>query len=150
MVNLSGVPVVGGGTGDFNIAELSKKVNTAVSNDIIVKAWQSKCAGRKSTLVFCVDVQHVVDLTHTFRFSGIDARAVVGTTPLVERKELVRAFKAGEFPVLVNCGLFTEGTDIPNIDCIVLARPTRSKALLVSPPPHMSFLTVSKRHLRPR
>ena len=33
--------------------------------------------------------------------------------------------------MLVNCGIFTEGTDIPNIDCILLARPTRSRNLLV-------------------
>jgi len=33
--------------------------------------------------------------------------------------------------VLVNCGIFTEGTDIPNIDCILLARPTRSRNLIV-------------------
>ena len=33
--------------------------------------------------------------------------------------------------MLVNCGIFTEGTDIPNIDCILLARPTRSRNLMV-------------------
>jgi ATP-dependent helicase IRC3 len=33
--------------------------------------------------------------------------------------------------VLLNCGVFTEGTDIPNIDCVLLARPTKSRNLLV-------------------
>lgn len=33
--------------------------------------------------------------------------------------------------MLVNCSVFTEGTDIPNVDCIILARPTRSRNLLV-------------------
>src|SRR5262249_54123165 len=36
-----------------------------------------------------------------------------------------------EFPVLLNCGVFTEGTDMPNIDCVLLARPTKSRNLLV-------------------
>ncbi|EMR69645.1 putative dead deah box helicase protein [Eutypa lata UCREL1] len=58
--------------------------------------------------------------------SCVDARFVTGDTPKVERSERLDAFKRGEFPVLVNCGVFTEGTDIPNIDCIILARPTRS------------------------
>jgi len=40
---------------------------------------------------------------------------------------LVDGFKAGDFPVLVNCALLTEGADIPNIDCVVIARPTRSR-----------------------
>jgi len=43
----------------------------------------------------------------------------------------LNSFRRGEFKVLVNCGVFTEGTDIPNIDCVLLARPTKSKNLLV-------------------
>ena len=64
--------------------------------------------------------------------------------PAAERRELIAAFRAGEFPVLINCGgymryercrralillpaILTEGADIPNIDCVVVARPTRSR-----------------------
>lgn len=54
-------------------------------------------------------------MTAAFRGAGIDARFVTGNTKESERKALVEAFKAGEFPVLVNCQLFTEGTDIPNV-----------------------------------
>ncbi|KAG8973928.1 hypothetical protein FRB90_009859, partial [Tulasnella sp. 427] len=35
----------------------------------------------------------------------------------------------GEFPVLVNCAILTEGADVPNIDCVMIARPTRSRNL---------------------
>lgn len=117
--------------GDFQTGELSKVVNTDEVNDVAVKSWMAKAADRKSTLVFCVDLAHVSGLTHKFREYGHDARFVTGDTPRLERGELLEAFKKGEFPVLVNCGVFTEGTDIPNIDCIVLARPTRSRNLLV-------------------
>ncbi|KAK5281536.1 putative ATP-dependent helicase IRC3 [Exophiala xenobiotica] len=47
------------------------------------------------------------------------------------RGERLEAFKKREFPVLLNCGVFTEGTDMPNIDCVLLARPTKSRNLLV-------------------
>lgn len=117
--------------GDFQTGELSKVVNTDEVNDVAVKSWMAKAADRKSTLVFCVDLAHVSGLTHKFREYGHNARFVTGETPRLERGELLEAFKKGEFPVLVNCGVFTEGTDIPNIDCIVLARPTRSRNLLV-------------------
>lgn len=70
---------------------------------------------RQSTLVFCVDLAHVADMTAAFRAAGVDARFVTGNTKESERKALVEAFKAGEFPVIVNCQLFTEGTDIPNV-----------------------------------
>ncbi|TPX15003.1 uncharacterized protein E0L32_004833 [Thyridium curvatum] len=117
--------------GDFNAAQLSRAVNTDQVNEITVRSWLAKANGRKSTLVFCVDLAHVAGLTQKFRDYGIDARFVTGDTHKVERSDCLEAFKRREFPVLVNCGVFTEGTDIPNIDCVVLARPTKSRNLLV-------------------
>lgn len=117
--------------GDFEIRALSRAVNNDNTNELTVRTWLAKAAGRKSTLVFCVDLSHVVGLTQKFRQYGVDARLVTGDTPVVERSELLEAFRRGEFPVLVNCNVFTEGTDIPNIDCVLLARPTRSRNLLV-------------------
>lgn len=119
------------GHGDFQTGELSKAVNNEETNEITVRAWLSKAADRKSTLVFCVDLSHVSALTAAFRAHNIDARFVTGNTPKQVRGERLDAFKNQEFPVLLNCGVFTEGTDIPNIDCVLLARPTRSKNLLV-------------------
>ena len=116
---------------DFQIGDLSKAVNTSTSNEITVQAWKSRAAERKSTLVFCVDLTHVSDLTATFRNHGIDSRFVTSDTPKKIRSDRLEAFKNGEYPVLLNCGVFTEGTDIPNIDCVVLARPTKSRNLLV-------------------
>lgn len=120
-----------GATGDFQTGELSRAVNTDQSNEITVRTWLAKAQGRKSTLVFCVDLAHVAGLTKAFRDRGIDARFVTGDTPKIERSATLDAFRAGEFPVLVNCGVFTEGTDVPNIDCVLLARPTKSRNLLV-------------------
>lgn len=94
--------------------------------------------------MFCVNLAHVRELTNTFRTAGIDARYVYSGTPASERAALVSGFKLGQFPVLVNCGMcnsnpviprgltecqaiLTEGADIPNIDCVIVARPTRSR-----------------------
>ncbi|GKT59079.1 hypothetical protein ColTof4_12628 [Colletotrichum tofieldiae] len=123
--------VKNGANGDFQQGDLSRAVNTDQVNEITVRSWLARASDRKSTLVFCVDLAHVAGLTQTFRKHGYDARFVTGDTPKVERSEMLEAFRKGEFPVLVNCGVFTEGTDIPNIDCVVLARPTRSRNLLV-------------------
>lgn len=119
------------GGGDFVTSDLSRAVNTEQVNDVTVRSWLAKAGARKSTLVFCVDLAHVAGLTQKFRQYGLDARFVTGDTHKLERGEILDAFKRGEFPVLLNCGVFTEGTDIPNIDCVVLARPTRSRNLLV-------------------
>jgi len=54
--------------------------------------------------VFCVNVAHVKELTQTFRKYGIDARYLFAETPPAARKALLEDFKAGVFPVLINCG----------------------------------------------
>ncbi|KAJ5913422.1 ATP-dependent helicase IRC3 [Penicillium tannophilum] len=117
--------------GDFALASLSQAVNTANTNTITVRAWMANSQDRKSTLVFCVDVEHARQLTATFREHGVDARYITATTHKNVRSEQLEAFRNQEYPVLLNCGLFTEGTDIPNIDCVLLARPTRSRNLLI-------------------
>lgn len=117
--------------GDFALGSLSEAVNTTTSNTVTVRAWMANAQDRKSTLVFCVDVAHTQALTNAFREHGIDARYITSNTPREVRGQQLQAFKNQEFPVLVNCGLFTEGTDIPNVDCVLLARPTKSRNLLI-------------------
>ncbi|KAJ4289117.1 putative ATP-dependent helicase IRC3 [Kalmusia sp. IMI 367209] len=117
--------------GDFQTNALSRAINTEQTNNLLVKAWMAKAKERKSTIVFCVDLSHVTNLTATFRNFGIAAEFVTGDTPDRLRSARVDAFRRGDFPVLLNCGVFTEGTDIPNIDCVLLARPTKSRNLLV-------------------
>ncbi|KAK6507433.1 hypothetical protein TWF481_005866 [Arthrobotrys musiformis] len=117
--------------GDFNLTELGDAVNTPENNDVTIRSWVEKAGDRKSTLVFCVNIKHAIDMTNLFRRFGYEAFYVTGETPLQERSKILDDFRAGKFPVLVNCGVFTEGTDIPNIDCVLLCRPTRSRNLLV-------------------
>ncbi|KAI9188955.1 putative ATP-dependent helicase IRC3 [Blastocladiella emersonii ATCC 22665] len=117
--------------GDYASGELSAAVNVAARNDEIVLAWfaAQDDGERASTLVFAVSIDHVESLTDTFVEHGIDARFLHSRIDRDERAGLIEAFRRGEFPVLINCGILTEGTDIPNINCIILARPTRSSVL---------------------
>ncbi|QDS70813.1 hypothetical protein FKW77_004761 [Venturia effusa] len=117
--------------GDFQTAALSRAINTPENNEATFLAWKERAADRKATLIFCVDVQHIHDLANTFRRHGVESHFVTGETATKSRSEILDAFKRGDYPVLLNCGVFTEGTDIPSIDCVVLARPTKSRNLLV-------------------
>ncbi|KAH9944308.1 P-loop containing nucleoside triphosphate hydrolase protein [Epithele typhae] len=116
-------------SGDFQATSLAHVVNTDTVNELIVRTWLDKASDRKSTLVFCVNVEHILRLASTFRSAGVDARYVHAGTPPLERRQLVQAFRNGEFPVMINCNVLTEGTDVPNIDCVMVARPTRSRNL---------------------
>lgn len=100
------------GKEDFQIGLLSRAVNTPEINELTVRSWLAMAKDRQSTLVFCVDLAHVAALNSVFRRHGYDAQFVTSNTPHRERAERLLAFKASKFPVLLNCGIFTEGTDI--------------------------------------
>ncbi|KAJ1646624.1 DEAD DEAH box helicase [Coemansia asiatica] len=116
-------------SGDFATASLSSAVNNDERNLAVVKAFDAYASERSSTLVFAVDVKHAVCLRDEFRKFGIHAEVVLGRTSVAERERILNDFRNRKLPVLVNCGILTEGTDIPNIDCVMMARPTRSPVL---------------------
>ncbi|GAA5843705.1 hypothetical protein JCM11251_003469 [Rhodosporidiobolus azoricus] len=122
---------VSASTGDFNMVSLAKAVDKSEVNRVAVDAWEKKAGDRRSTLVFAVNIDHVISLTNEFRGRGYDARFVYEATKAKEREELYEKFRAGEFPILVNCGILTEGADFPAIDCVLLARPTQSQNLFL-------------------
>lgn len=113
--------------GDFNQGELADAVNNPKRNMKIVQAW-AKHAWEKRTLVFTVDVQHALDMAEAFKAMGINAAAVWGEDP--ERADKLRKLRCGEITVLTNCQVLTEGYDDPGIECVVLAKPTKSALLL--------------------
>lgn len=119
--------------GDFSVKELSLKTNDVERNELIVQSWKKVSAEylnttpsemmqnlkpRLSTLIFAVDIEHVESLANHFQKHDINAMFIHSKTPKNDRKTILDAFKSGEIPVLINCGILTEGTDIPNIDCI--------------------------------
>jgi type I site-specific restriction endonuclease len=57
------------------------------------------------------------------------ARYIDANTPQRERRDTVARFKAGEFRILCNVGIATEGFDAPATSCIILGRPTKSRQL---------------------
>ncbi|GAA5954131.1 hypothetical protein JCM21900_002899 [Sporobolomyces salmonicolor] len=122
---------VSSSTGEFNTASLAKAVDKREVNELAINAWIEKASDRRSTLVFAVNISHIYSLANAFRERGIDARCVSQETKVGDRDELYAAFRAGEFPVLINCGILTEGADFPEIDCVLLARPTRSQNLFL-------------------
>jgi ATP-dependent helicase IRC3 len=116
--------------GDFSIGSLAETVNTPERNRLIIDAWNRLAWGRKSTLVFAANVRHAYDLQEAFVEAGFEAETVVGSTNSSDRSNAFDKFRNRELPFLVNVGVATEGVDVPNIDCVILARPTRSPLLL--------------------
>ncbi|MBO0783503.1 MAG: hypothetical protein J2P37_32225, partial [Ktedonobacteraceae bacterium] len=83
----------------------------------------------RQALCFAVTVAHAEHLADAFNRRGVRAAVVSGETAPEERRRLLYAYERGELTVLCNCGVLTEGYDAPVTSCVILARPTKSRAL---------------------
>lgn len=92
----------------------------------VIQKIDEKC---QRNLVFCSSLRQADYCKRMLAGMGIQAEIVDGKTPAKERTRLVEAFKAGEFKHMINVGVFTTGFDVPELDCIMIARPTMSLAL---------------------
>lgn len=117
--------------GDYVLSDLSQVMADEQRVKQAVEEIATLAAHRTSWLAFCCDVAHTKMVAGAMQAQGIDARMVVGATPQDERDELIADFRAGRFRCLVNCQVATTGFDIPQIDAVILLRPTQSKGLLV-------------------
>jgi len=83
----------------------------------------------KQTIVFCPTKENATDLSLLLQERGCTARAITGETPMQERRKWIEDFKSGEIQVLTNFGVLTTGFDAPNIEAVIIARPTTSVVL---------------------
>jgi len=115
--------------GDLNGADLGKILEQeSVAHEIAHPTYE--LVGKRKALVFAVTVRQAEMIADILNRHEQDcARWVCGKTPKHERAETLRDYTAGRFRFLVNVGVFTEGFDEPTIEVIVMARPTKSRAL---------------------
>ena len=109
--------------GDYAINQLADRMNRDDLVGDIVTHWH-KHAERRKTLVFAVDVAHSIHIRDEFVKAGVCAEHLDGTTPKEERDAILLRLSSGATEVVCNVMVLTEGVDIPEISCIVLARPT--------------------------
>lgn len=117
--------------GEFVPGDLESRINRDDANVRVVHQALAMAADRRSWLVFAVGHEHARALGAVLTEFGIANAVVLGDTPDRERDAAIAAFKAGQLRALVSVGVLTTGFDAPGVDCIVLARPTKSPGLYV-------------------
>ncbi|RDB19955.1 putative mitochondrial ATP-dependent helicase irc3 [Hypsizygus marmoreus] len=114
-------------TADFRATSLAVAINKPTVNTSIVEAWSDHAATRKSTVVFCLDATHAEALACAYETRGFAARWISPETPVETLNDIIADFKSGVLRVLITCDILFQDADIPNIDCVVIARPTLSR-----------------------
>lgn len=116
--------------GDFVQADLANVMNNNKIIGNIVDHYKKIVAG-KSAICYCVNVAHSKMVTDSFNKFGVSAAHIDGETPSTIREQLVEEFRLGKISVLCNAELFSEGFDVPNMQAVILARPTKSLTLFI-------------------
>lgn len=125
-VDTSGVARRGGEFVDKDLAAvMDADVVVATACDEILEATQD----RESVLIFACSVAHAIHVAETIYATNQSVDMVCGDTPDDERAKLLNDFRAGRLKYLVNVNVLTTGFDAPNVDCVVLLRPTLSAGL---------------------
>lgn len=112
--------------GDYVIDDIAKAMKLAP----IVASYFDHCKGM-SGICFAVNIAHSTQIVRQYIEAGIPAAHVDANTELEVRRKLFQDLRDKKILVLVNVGIATEGTDIPNIDFVQLARPTKSLSMFL-------------------
>ena len=107
--------------------------------------WQKHAAeppnNQRPTIAYAVSVDHAHNLAAVFNEADVPAAVILGDTNREDRDKAIAGFRDGSVKVLVNVIVATEGFDLPDASCIIIARPTMSLAL---------YLQIVGRGLRPK
>lgn len=113
---------------DFDAIYKPQKLDRVLYGDM-VDTWFHHARDRK-TICFVPSIEESRLLAKLFVKQGIKAAHVDGSTMSFEdRNQIIEDFRSGNIQVLCNQGLISEGFDVPDASCVLLARPTNSVIL---------------------
>lgn len=125
--------------GDYSVDSIKEAMKPKIYGNA-VKHYLKLAAG-KQAIAYTYNVDSAIRLAQAFNNQGITARSVAGSTPKEVRRKIIEDYRAGKIKIVTNAELFTEGLDLPNVDCVIMLRPTQSLSL---------YLQFAMRSMNPR
>jgi DNA repair protein RadD len=116
--------------GDFHEGDLSGACDKKELIADIIKTWLEKGENRP-TLCYGVDRKHAQHLQERFAEAGVRVEYIDCKVEMYDREEIFERFRSGETNLICNVATLDTGLDLPNIGCIIDARPTKSRIRFV-------------------
>lgn len=110
--------------GDFSTKDLGTALDPYLEQ--IAEEMKKQCFNRK-TVVFLPLVKTSQKFRDILNKHGFKAAEVNGESG--DREQVLRDYEEGKYNVLCNSMLLTEGWDCPSVDCVIVLRPTKVRAL---------------------
>lgn len=116
-------------SGDYKLDDLSTV--TSAYLDGIAEDACTLAHDRHKWIAFTPSIANAFELLEALGRRGITASVVTGNTPKQERADTIAAFRAGRIRCLITVLALAVGFDVPDVDCIIWARATKSPVLYV-------------------
>lgn len=113
-------------SGRFDPEELTRELATIARADQVLDQWRNLGGAERRTLGFCCTIRHAEFMAEHFRAAGVPAVAVHSGPQSAPRAEALEGLASGRTPVVFTVDLFNEGVDVPDLDLVLLLRPTES------------------------
>lgn len=113
----------------FDPLELERAVDTDRRLEQMWRAWKEYPGSR--TLVFCCSIQHAQHARDFFAKRGVRIVAVHSGPDSAPREAALADLTAGKLDALCAVDLFNEGIDLPDVDRVVMLRPTESPVVFL-------------------
>lgn len=118
--------------GDYAVGDLSdlytgdhRRVKIAIE---AIHRWIERPAQMRA-LGFCITKDHALFMTEQFERHGFRAAYLTGDDPQSEREAVLDRLKRGELQIVFSVDVLGEGVDVPDVDTLLLLRPTQSPVL---------------------
>jgi len=111
--------------GDFANKQLEKRFNTDEVTEIALDEVVKTGKNYKKWLIFAISIDHAEAITEYLNENNINT-AIVHSKMEEDRDVMLDGFRSGFYRAIVNVNVLTTGIDIPDIDLIVMLRPTKS------------------------
>ena len=116
-------------SGDFAQDALAAEMLTEAAVSATMEGIRYAAKEGRRILVFCVNVEQAQLVAARCNAENIRAAAVYSGMGMDARRDALRRHEEGELQVLTNFAVLTEGYDSPSVNCVVVARPTRSRSV---------------------
>jgi superfamily II DNA or RNA helicase/diadenosine tetraphosphate (Ap4A) HIT family hydrolase/HKD family nuclease len=115
--------------GRFDTEVLTQAVETEERAQHALDVWRDKGGGR--TIAFCVTRTHADFMAEYFRRHGVSAVAVHSGPTSAPRAGSVEQLRIGELRVICAVDVFNEGLDVPEVEMVLMLRPTESPVVFL-------------------
>lgn len=125
---LESIGLVGG---EYNAGQTAALMSETMYVDGVINAYKDHAINRKKAIVFCVTIEHAKKVTQAFNDASILALELHSELDNLDSYTAWNEIKKvdNSIKVFVSVAMLTTGLDVVDVDCIIMARPTKSTAL---------------------